>query len=53
MKLPIPNQVHSDKITLSEKELNSYIEAREDNPLDHLIALLLIDGLLRPSEFGR
>lgn len=52
LKLPVPTPEHSNKIVLSEKELNNYIEASNDDPLLHIIALFQIDGLLRPSEFS-
>jgi len=49
-KLPIPKQEITNKIVLSEKELNDYIEASKKDPLWHMIALLQIDGLIRPGE---
>lgn len=52
LKIPVPGQEHSNKIVLSEQELNEYIEASKENPLWHIIALFQIDGLLRPSEFS-
>lgn len=52
LKLPVPGQEHSNKIVLSEQELNEYIETSKENPLWHIIALFQIDGLLRPSEFS-
>jgi len=52
LKIPMPGQEHSNKIVLSEQELNEYIEASKVNPLWHMIALFQIDGLLRPSEFS-
>jgi site-specific recombinase XerD len=52
LKLPVPGQEHSNKIVLSEQELNQYIETSKENPLWHMIALFQIDGLLRPSEFS-
>jgi len=52
LKLPVPGQEHSNKIVLSEQELNLYIETSKENPLWHMIALFQIDGLLRPSEFS-
>lgn len=52
LKLPVPGQEHSNKIVLSEQELNEYIKASKENPLWHMIALFQIDGLLRPSEFS-
>ncbi|UCF12987.1 MAG: tyrosine-type recombinase/integrase [Thermoplasmatales archaeon] len=50
--LQVPKQEESNKIVLGEKELQNYIEASKSDPLMHLIALLQIDGLLRPSEFS-
>jgi integrase len=52
LKLPVPGQEHSNKIVLSEQELNQYIEASKGNPLWNMMALFQIDGLLRPSEFS-
>jgi integrase len=52
LKLAVPGQEHSNKIVLSEQELNEYLEASKENPLWHMIALFQIDGLLRPSEFS-
>lgn len=52
LKLAVPGQEHSNKIVLSEQELNQYIEVSKTNPLWHMIALFQIDGLLRPSEFS-
>jgi len=52
LKIPVPGQEHSNKILLSEQELNEYIAASKENPLWHMIALFQIDGLLRPSEFS-
>jgi site-specific recombinase XerD len=52
LKLAVPGQEHSNKIVLSEQELNQYIEVSKENPLWHMIALFQIDGLLRPSEFS-
>jgi len=52
LKIPVPGQEHSNKIVLSEQELNQYLEASKENPLWHMIALFQIDGLLRPSEFS-
>jgi integrase len=52
LKLAVPGQEHSNKIVLSEQELNEYIETSKTNLLWHMIALFQIDGLLRPSEFS-
>lgn len=52
LKIPVPGQEHSNKIVLSEQELNQYIETSKEKPLWHMIALFQIDGLLRPSEFS-
>jgi len=52
LKLAVPGQEHSNKIVLSEQELNQYIETSKENPLWHMISLFQIDGLLRPSEFS-
>jgi integrase len=52
MSLPIPRQQETNKIVLDQDDLNRYLEASKADPIDHLIALLQIDGLLRPSEFA-
>ncbi len=52
LRLPTPKPEESNKKVLSENELDQYLEASKEDPLWHLIALLQIDGLLRPSEFG-
>jgi len=52
LKIPVPTQEHSNKIVLSEQELNGYLETSKENPFWHVIALFQIDGLLRPSEFS-
>ena len=52
LKIPVPCQEHSNKIVLSEQELNDYLEASKENPFWHVMALFQIDGLLRPSEFS-
>lgn len=52
LKIPVPCQEHSNKIVLSEKELNDYLETSKQDPFWHMIALFQIDGLLRPSEFS-
>jgi len=52
LKIPVPAQEHSNKIVLSEQELNDYLEASKEEPFWHVIALFQTDGLLRPSEFS-
>jgi len=52
LKIPVPCQEHSNKIVLSEQELNEYLETSKIDPFWHVIALFQIDGLLRPSEFS-
>jgi len=52
LKIPVPAQEHSNKIVLSEQELNDYLETSRQDPFWHVIALFQIDGLLRPSEFS-
>jgi site-specific recombinase XerD len=52
LKIPVLGQEHSNKIVLSELELNQYIEVSKEKPLWHMITLFQIDGLLRPSEFS-
>ena len=49
-KLPIPKQELTNKIILSDAELDKYLETSKEDPLWHLVALLQIDGLLRPGE---
>ena len=51
LKIPVPKQVQSNKIVLSDKELEQYLEASKEYPLWHLIALPQADGLVRPGEF--
>ena len=41
----------SNKIILSDRELNGYMEASKEDNLWHMVAMLQIDGLLRPGEF--
>lgn len=50
LKLSTPRQVDSNKIILSEGELDDYLEASRSNKLWHLISLLQIDGKVRPGE---
>jgi integrase len=52
MKLPTPRQEETKKTVLNKEELERYLETSKRDPLDYLIALLQIDGKLRPSEFG-
>jgi len=49
-KLSIPKQEITNKIVLSDKELKDYIEASKKDPLWYMIALMQIDGLIRPGE---
>ncbi len=49
-KLKIPKQEITNKIVLSDKELDDYIETSKKDPLWHMIALMQIDGLIRPGE---
>ncbi|MCJ7571054.1 MAG: site-specific integrase [Candidatus Thermoplasmatota archaeon] len=49
-KLPTPKQEMTNKIVLSDKELNDYLEASKKDPLWHMIALMQIDVLIRPGE---
>lgn len=49
-KLPIPKQEMTNKIVLSDKEINKYLEASKSDPLWHMVALMQIDGLIRPGE---
>lgn len=52
LKISIPSQEHSNKIVLSEQELNDYLNASREDPFWHVIALFQVDGLLWPSEFS-
>ena len=52
LRVTAPKSVQVNKVVLSDKELERYIESA-DNPLDQLIAIYQIDGLLRPSEFSK
>ncbi len=49
-KLTIPKQEMTNKIVLSDKELNDYLDASKEDPLWYMIALMQIDGLIRPGE---
>ena len=49
-KIPVPPPKKTNKTPLSREQLDKFLEASEDNYLYHLIALLEVDGLLRPSE---
>lgn len=49
-KIPVPPPKKTNKTPLSSEQLDKFIEASEDDYLYHLIALLEIDGLLRPGE---
>lgn len=50
LKLPVPKQQMTNKIVLSDKEINDYLEAGKEDPLHYMIALMQIDGLLRSGE---
>jgi site-specific recombinase XerD len=45
LKIPAPKQEMSNKIIMSEKELENYLKASKDDPLWHMVALLQIDGI--------
>lgn len=49
LRVSVPRTVPVNKAVMSEKELERYINATKD-PLEYLIAILEIDGLLRPTE---
>lgn len=51
LKIPVPRQEMSNKVILSDRELDDYLKASEEDPLWHMVALLQMDGLLRPGEF--
>ena len=52
LKLPVPRQEFVDKVILSNEEIEAYLNAAKRNPLWYLIALLQIDGIMRPGEFS-
>ncbi len=52
LRLPIPHQVEANIITMSDKEIERYIDASKENALWELIAILQVDGILRPGEFA-
>jgi len=49
LRVGAPKSRKSNKQVMSEEELNRYMEAAE-TPLEHLITVLQVDGLLRPTE---
>ena len=49
-KLSVPPPKKTNKTPLSKEQLDNFLKASENDHLDNLIALLEIDGLLRPSE---
>jgi site-specific recombinase XerD len=52
LRITAPKSVKVNKNVLTDKELEKYIESA-DTPLERLIALYQIDGLLRPGEFTK
>jgi len=52
LRITAPKSVYVNKDVLTEKELERYI-ASADTPLERLIAVYQIDGLLRPGEFAK
>jgi integrase len=51
LRVPSPYREHINRIVLSKKELEDYINASKEDPYLYAMALFQIDGLLRPSEF--
>lgn len=49
LRVSVPRPEPVNKPVMSEKELEKYIDSTI-NPLEYLIAILQIDGLLRPTE---
>jgi len=52
LRVSAPKSVQVNKLVLSDKELEQYLNAAE-TPLQRLIAVYQIDGLLRPGEFAK
>jgi len=51
LRVTAPKSVPVNKLVLSDKELTRYIDNAE-TPLEQLIAVYQVDGLLRPGEFS-
>ena len=51
LRITAPKSVQVNKTVLSDKELQRYINSAV-TPLEKLIAIYQVDGLLRPSEFS-
>lgn len=51
-RIPVPASIQTNKHVMNKDELTTYIQAA-DIPLEKMIVLLQIDGLLRPSEIAR
>jgi len=51
LRVTVPKSVQVNKVVLSEKELARYIQGAE-TPLQKLIVIYQVDGLLRPGEFS-
>lgn len=52
LHINIPKSEKTTQQILSDKQLTNYLTtAKELNPLDHLIAIYQIDGILRPDDF--
>jgi len=50
LRISAPKSVKANKKVLNEKELQQYIDAAQ-TPLEKLIVVYEVDGLLRPGEF--
>jgi len=53
LTVPLPKGELINRKVLSEKELNDYLWVSKSDSLLHVIALLQIDGVLRPSEISQ
>ena len=51
-KISVPASIRANKHVMNKDELITYIRAAE-TPLEKMVVLLQIDGLLRPSEIAR
>jgi integrase len=52
LRMPAPYREHINRIVLSKKELEDYINASKEDPYLHTMTLFQVDGVLRPSEFS-
>lgn len=51
LRITAPKSVQVNKVVLNDKELARYVNSAE-TPLEKLIVIYQVDGLLRPSEFA-